>query len=99
MNEMDERLPLGAMDPGSRDPGFWVRFHARVMDRARVELARRRLEVEPTIVDVVFAWRRTLIPLTLLAAGGILLMVVVLASLVPARQASGIEPMRALRRE
>jgi hypothetical protein len=45
------------------------------MDRARVELARRRLEVEPTIAEVVFAWRRTLVPMTLLAAAlaGILL--------------------------
>ena len=68
MSEMDERLPLGRLDPGSRDPGFWVRFHAQVMDRARAELARRRLAVEPTVADMVCAWRRTLIPLTLLAA-------------------------------
>ena len=75
MNEMDERLPLRSLDPGSADPGFWVRFHARVMDRARAELARRRLAAEPTVAEVVFAWRRTLIPLTLLAAAlaGILL--------------------------
>jgi putative ABC transport system permease protein len=38
-------------------------------------------------------------PLSLAVAAGVLFAVVVLASLVPARRASGIEPMRALRQE
>ena len=76
MSEFNERVPLEALDPGSRDPGFWLRFHNRVMDRARVELSRRRMAAELSVVDVVFAWRRALVPMALLAAAmaGILLM-------------------------
>ncbi len=68
MNDENGRLPLETLDPGRSDPGFWVRFHLRVMERARGELARRRLEAEPTIPEIVFAWRRTLIPAVLMAA-------------------------------
>jgi hypothetical protein len=76
MSEFNERVPLEALDPGSRDPGFWLRFHNRVMDRARAELSRRRMAAELSVVDVVFAWRRALVPMALLAAAmaGILLM-------------------------
>ena len=76
MSEFDERVPLDALDPGSRDPGFWLRFHNRVMDRARAELSRRRMAAELSVADVVFAWRRALVPMALLAAAmaGILLM-------------------------
>mgnify|MGYP001029061861 CR=1 FL=1 len=91
MNEMDDRLPLRALDPGSDDPGFWVRFHTRVMDRARSELARRGVQAEPTVAEVVFAWRRTLIPVTLLAAA---LAGVILAS--HAREAQSSPPPVAL---
>jgi hypothetical protein len=76
MSDFDERVPLEALDPGSRDPGFWIRFHNRVMERARTELSRRRMAAELSVVDVVFAWRRALVPMALLAAAmaGILLM-------------------------
>jgi len=76
MNEMEERIPLDALDPGSRDAGFWLRFHSRVMDSAQAELARRRMVGELGIVDVVFAWRKALVPMALLAAvmAGILMM-------------------------
>ena len=47
---------------------FWIRFHGRVMSQAREELARRRIAAELTIPEGVFQWRRTLVPLTLLAA-------------------------------
>ena len=75
MSEFDDRIPLESLDPGSRDPGFWVRFHSQVMDQARLELQRRRMAGELSVVDVVFAWRRALVPMALLAAAlaGILL--------------------------
>ena len=68
MNESEERIPLEALDPGSRDAGFWLRFHSRVMASAQAELARRRMVVELSVVDVVFAWRKALVPMALLAA-------------------------------
>jgi hypothetical protein len=76
MSEFNDRFPLEPLDPGSKDPGFWLRFHARVMDQARAELQRRRMAMELSVVEVVFAWRRALVPMALLAAAlaGILLM-------------------------
>jgi len=76
MNDMDERLDLGPLDPGSTDPGFWMRFHSAVMSRAREELARRRMTRELSIPEVVFQWRNRLVPLALLAAtlAGILML-------------------------
>lgn len=76
MSGFDERVPLKALDPGSRDPGFWLRFHSRVMNQARGELSRRRMAAELSVVDVVFAWRKALVPMALLAAAmaGILMM-------------------------
>jgi hypothetical protein len=68
MNDRDEQLDLEALDPGSKDPGFWIRFHGSVMGRAREELARRRMTQEVSVPDVVFQWRRPLVPLALLAA-------------------------------
>ena len=68
MNDLNERVPLDSLDPGVSDPGFWVRFHARVMDQARGELARRQVAGDPGIAEVVFAWRKTLVPISLLAA-------------------------------
>ncbi len=76
MNDLEERAPLDPIDPGTRIDGFWIRFHAGVMDRAAPELARRRREVELGFAEVVFAWRRALVPLSLLAAAlaGVLLL-------------------------
>ncbi len=76
MDDLSDRIMLKQLDPGDRDPGFWVRFHARVMDGSRGELARRRMEGELSIAEVVFAWRRALVPTALLAAAlaGILLL-------------------------
>ena len=72
----EERIPLDSLDPGSQDAGFWLRFHGRVMDAAQAELARRRMVGELSVLDVVFAWRRALVPMALLAAAlaGILMM-------------------------
>ena len=76
MNDIEERVPLESLDPGTQDPGFWVRFHARVLDQAQMELARRRVNGDLTFADVVFAWRRALVPMALLAAAlaGVFLM-------------------------
>lgn len=68
MKKTDEKLPLEFLDPGSGDPGFWIRFHSRVLAEARDELSRRRMAGELSVVDVVFSWRRTLVPLALMAA-------------------------------
>ena len=68
MSDLDDRLQLEAMDPGSQDPGFWVRFHGQVMAQARDELARRQVAGEWSVANVVFQWRKILVPMTLLAA-------------------------------
>jgi hypothetical protein len=68
MNELDDRVNLESLDPASKDAGFWIRFHGRVMDRARDELARRRRAQELSVAEVVFQWRKPLVPLALLAA-------------------------------
>ena len=68
MNELDERLNLEPLDPASQDPGFWLRFHGTVMAQAREELAHRRMLGESSFAEVVFQWRKTLVPMTLLAA-------------------------------
>ena len=68
MNKIEERIPLDSLDPGFRNPGFWLRFHGRVMGVAQMELARRRMVGELSVVDVVFAWRKAVVPLALLAA-------------------------------
>lgn len=76
MSEFEDRIGLEPLDPASSDPGFWLRFHDRVMAQAMGELARRRMAAELSVVDVVFAWRRALVPMTLMAAAvaGLLLM-------------------------
>jgi hypothetical protein len=62
MNDLGDRVPLEPLDPVTSDPRFWARFHARVMDKARAELARRQAHVDLSIAEIVFAWRRTLVP-------------------------------------
>lgn len=68
MNELDHRKSLDPLDPGSHDPGFWLRFHGRVMSRAQDELARRRMMGELSVVDILFQWRKPLVPMALLTA-------------------------------
>jgi hypothetical protein len=68
MTQLHERLNLDPLDPGSRDPGFWLRFHGRVLARAEDELERRRMIGEWSVPGVVFHWRKALASLTLLAA-------------------------------
>ena len=68
MNDSNEGMNLEPLDPAAADPGFWIRFHGRVMARARDELARRQAEAEWGVADVVFRWRKALVPISLLAA-------------------------------
>ena len=68
MNDLGDRAPLEVLDPGASDPRFWARFHARVMEQARPELGRRQAQANLTIPEVVFSWRRTLVPVALMAA-------------------------------
>ena len=68
MSDLDDRLDLQALDPTFEDPGFWIRAHGRVMAQAEEELSRRRMTGQWSIAEVVFQWRRTLVPVTLLAA-------------------------------
>jgi hypothetical protein len=76
MSDLEEHLSLEPLDPASGDPGFWLRFHSRVMGDAQAELARRRMTGDISVVDVVFAWRRALVPMALMAAAmaGILIL-------------------------
>jgi hypothetical protein len=75
MSNEPNRL-LEVLDPGHTDPGYWSRFHGRVMSVVSAELARRRLlEQELTVSQVVQAWWRVLVPAAALAAalaGGLL---------------------------
>lgn len=66
---------LHELDPEQRDPGYWLRFHARVMDRAAPVLARRRLMAELTLTDVMSSWARAVIPTAVLAAAAAALII------------------------
>lgn len=68
MNGENERLRLDPLDPGSDDAGFWDRFHAKVMEQAADELRRRSLAGDLGFADLVFQWRKALVPAALLAA-------------------------------
>ncbi len=78
------RIPLDVLDPGTEDPGYWDRFHGAVMARAEDELARRRAGGRLTVTEVVFGWRRALVPVALMAAA--------LSGLLLARDRTGEEP-------
>jgi hypothetical protein len=67
---------LGALDPATEDPGYWLRFRGWVLTEAAGELARRRLMAELTVADVLTSWSRAIVPTALLAAvmAGLLLM-------------------------
>lgn len=59
---------LRALDPGAGDPGYWNRFHARVMAGTRDELARRRMMADVTVSELVTSWGRALVPAAVAAA-------------------------------
>lgn len=64
----DLRSALRSLDPETRDPTFWFRFHGRVMAAAARELARRRMMADLTVSDLVVSWARGLVPTAVLAA-------------------------------
>ena len=59
---------LESWDPASADPGYWLRFRARVLQACTPELARRRLMADLTVGDVLSGWARALVPTAMLAA-------------------------------
>ena len=75
MNNDDRLDALNVLDPERDDPGYWVRFHRVVVDRAVLELARRREMARATISGVLSGWSRSLIPVGLAAAAIALFMV------------------------
>ena len=75
MTRRDSLSPFEVLDPGSGDPGFWERFHRRVMASAGPELARRGVTPGLTVFEVLQSWGRAVVPVALMAAtlAGILL--------------------------
>lgn len=75
MTRRDSQSPFEVLDPGSGDPGFWERFHRRVMASAGPELARRGVTPGLTVFEVLQSWGRAVVPVALMAAtlAGILL--------------------------
>jgi len=67
MSHIEPEVPLAALDPESRDPGYWHRFQQQVMESVSPVLARRR-EVRITIGDAVLSWSRYFVPFALAAA-------------------------------
>lgn len=61
-------VSLEVVDPGNRLPGYWERFHAMVMERAALELARRRRVARESVATVLSGWSRSLIPVAAAAA-------------------------------
>ena len=59
---------LAKLDPGSTEPGYWLRFHRDVMARAAGALAQRRLVARVTVADIVTSWSRMIVPTAALAA-------------------------------
>lgn len=64
----EPHAPLEAVDPGYGLPGYWERFHAVVMERAALELARRRRLARESVAAVLSGWSRSLIPVAAAAA-------------------------------
>ncbi|TVP50022.1 MAG: hypothetical protein EA350_01155 [Gemmatimonadales bacterium] len=74
MSEIQPRVPLESLDPATREPEYWARFHDAVLRAASPELARRRA-MPLTISGVLLSWSRALVPGAAAAAAiaGILL--------------------------
>lgn len=67
MRDIEPRVPLGALDPESRDPGYWTRFHRNVMRAAAPRLARRAASA-PSFEDLLLSWGRLFVPASVAAA-------------------------------
>lgn len=84
---------LDVLDPGSRDPGYWERFHGMVLTRAARELARRHAAGAGIgVTELVLRWSRAVVPAALAAAaaGGLLL---VRAGAAPEREPLALEEL------
>ncbi|NIP59921.1 MAG: hypothetical protein GWM92_16540 [Gemmatimonadetes bacterium] len=81
------RIPLDALDPETWEPGYWVRFRRKVMDRAALELARRGRRRPVTVSQVVGSWARALVPAAVVAAAASIF-------LLPAPPATGASEAR-----
>ena len=62
------REVLVQLDPERDRPGYWARFHRSVVQRAALELARRRRATALTVSGMVTSWARTVVPSALMAA-------------------------------
>lgn len=62
------RRLLAVMDPEHDRPGYWDRLHATVLERAALELARRRRRARESVGAVLSGWSRSLIPVAAAAA-------------------------------
>jgi hypothetical protein len=77
MKEIEPKVPMDVLDPGGREPGYWVRFHRSVMKAAGPELARRAGARVPGLEDLLASWSRLFVPGAVAVAvmAGLLLMV------------------------
>jgi hypothetical protein len=66
-HDIERHVPLGALDPGERDPRYWERFHDAVLRAAAPELARRRA-MPLTVGGVLLSWGRMIVPGAVAAA-------------------------------
>jgi hypothetical protein len=68
--DVDSRLQalLSGLDPATREPRYWDRFHTAVLARASGELARRRALRDLSVSEQVSSWARAVVPTALLAA-------------------------------
>lgn len=57
-----------ALDPSRDDPEYWDRFHAQVMARCELPLARRRAAHRISVAATLTAWRNAVVPAALAAA-------------------------------
>jgi hypothetical protein len=62
MSDIEPRLPLAPLDPGHDDPGYWGRFHGRVMGAAASRLQARARTARLTIEDMLLSWSRMVVP-------------------------------------
>jgi hypothetical protein len=67
MNDIERYVPLGELDPASRSPKYWDRFHDDVLRAAGPELARRRT-LPLTVSGILHSWSRLLVPGAAVAA-------------------------------
>jgi hypothetical protein len=75
MREIEPKVPIDALDPARREPGYWVRFHRSVMKAAGPELARRASAGVPSLEDLLASWSRLFAPgaVAVAALAGLLL--------------------------